>query len=98
MLSEVTKLKKPLEIIQSETKLCCDYCQSEEIINLYACLLGIIRFLEGVSWGFSKMLMHFNPDKETILTVKVIFNHLLSIKQDFRENLKFCEALNLFDI
>ncbi len=56
---------------------------------LYACILGVVRFLEGISWGYSVFLMHQQLDLDNILAVKVLINHMMRLKQHFRENAEF---------
>ena len=52
----------------------------------YACTLLVIRFLEGISWGYSPMLIHESLDKEMSLSLRVAFNLLQRIKQIYRED------------
>jgi hypothetical protein len=55
--------------------------QSSEILNYYACLLAIMRFTDGVSWGYSDMLQHEDLEYDNKLAIKVIFNILLKVKK-----------------
>ena len=57
-----------------------DYRQSEEMVILFACILALIRFLEGVSWGYSPMLMHQKQDKEGIMSIKLLMNQIVMVK------------------
>ena len=50
--------------------------KSPELAAFYACTLVIIRFLEGISWGYSPMLIHETLDKDMNLTIRVTFNLL----------------------
>ncbi len=61
---------------------------------LYACILGVVRFLEGISWGYSVFLMHQQLDLDNVLAMKVFFNLMLRLKQHFRENKEFINAFN----
>lgn len=51
-----------------------DYRQSEEMVILFACIVALIRFLEGVSWGYSPMLMHQKQGKEGTMSIKLLMN------------------------
>lgn len=68
------------------------------MLLLYSSLLATMRFLEGISWGYSPMFLHNTPDKEITLSVKVNLNMLIMIKQSFRENPTLSQCLNELDI
>ena len=59
---------------------------SSELLTFYTCTLATIRFLEGISWGYSPLLIHDTLDKETSYAIRVIYNLLLRVKQLYREN------------
>ena len=52
---------------------------------LYSCILGVVRFLEGISWGYSVFLMHNSLDQDNSVAMKALFSLLLKLKQHFRE-------------
>ena len=58
LIYEISQFKVILEYIREKPKLAQHYTKSREIMLLYSCILGIIRFLEGISWGYSVFLMH----------------------------------------
>ena len=58
LMAQIVDFVEPLKLINATDKLLKDYTQSEEMMILYACLLSILRFMEGISWGYSPMLMH----------------------------------------
>ena len=60
--------------------------RSPELSAFYACTLVVIRYLEGISWGYSPMLIHESLDKDMSLTICVTFNLLQRIKQIYRED------------
>lgn len=68
------------------------------MVILYACIIALIRFLEGISWGYSPMLLHQTLDKENVLSLKVTVNLLMMVKQTFRENPHLSEIMNKTDI
>lgn len=80
LLSQVVEFLEPLKLIKENEKLLKDYKQSEEMVALYSCLLAILRFIEGISWGYSPMLMHQALDKEAQLSLKVTVNQLILIR------------------
>jgi hypothetical protein len=88
------ELEAPLVEIKKNEKLLLDYTHSEEMVILYSCLIAMVRFFEGISWGYSPMLLHQTLDKESVIALKVTVNHLIAIKQTFRENLHLSEILN----
>ena len=65
---------------------------------LYSSLLFTVRFLQGISWGYSPLFMHQNLDKEIVLSIKVVVNLSLMVWQNFRENQQLSQALNERDI
>lgn len=94
IIKQLSQMVQPLKVLQRSDKLLNDYTQSEEMVMLYSCLLAAVRFVEGVSWGYSPMLMHQKLDKEALLSLKITFNQLMLIKQSFRENPHLSELLN----
>ena len=62
LIFELNQFKPVLEVIKGNSQLADEYKKSREIMLLYACILGIIRFLEGISWGYSVFLMHHTLD------------------------------------
>ena len=50
------------------------------MVQLYSCFLALLRFIEGISWGYSPMLMHQTLDKEGVIALKVTFNWLVALK------------------
>lgn len=67
MLAEVASFKEVFkQVILSKNKT---VAKSHELVVFYACLLGVIRFLEGISWGYSEMLMHQTLEKDHVLGV-----------------------------
>jgi len=64
--------------------LAVELAKSADMKKYYACLIASVRFLEGLSWGYSDMLSHTDVDAETKMTLKVIFNIFLRLKQNFR--------------
>ena len=80
LMEQVVDFVEPLKLINATDKLLKDYTQSEEMMILYACLLSILRFMEGISWGYSPMLMHQKLDEETMLSIKVTLNQLVMIR------------------
>ena len=65
----------------------------DEAITYYGCAMVVIRFLEGASWGYSEMLMHHKLDKDVAIVLKVTYNHLLRLKQSYREDKTFGPSL-----
>ena len=55
-------------------------------LQFYACTLAIIRFLEGISWGYSPMLIHDSLEPNLCIMIRVVYNLLLRIKQIYRED------------
>ena len=49
----------------------------------YGCIIGMVRYLEGVSWGYSIHLMHRELDKDSLKGLKLLFNLLLRLKKMF---------------
>ena len=64
--------------------LAVEWARSEDIKIYYSCLIATVRFLDGLSWGYSDMLAHTEVDAETKITLKVIFNIFLRLKQRFK--------------
>lgn len=58
LISELTDFKGVLQAIDEISILKGQYAKSKELVCMYASLLGTIRFLEGISWGYSVFLMH----------------------------------------
>lgn len=79
-MAQIVDFVEPLKLINATEKLLKDYTQSEEMMILYACLLSILRFMEGISWGYSPMLMHQKLDEETMLSIKITINQLVMIR------------------
>jgi len=50
------------------------------MLYLYGSLLATIRFLEGISWGYSPMFMHESLDRQIVLAIKVVVNHLMMLR------------------
>ena len=65
----------------------------DEAVTYYGCAMVVIRFLEGASWGYSEMLMHHKLDKDVAIVLKVTYNHLLRLKQSYREDKTFGPSL-----
>ena len=59
---------------------------SPQLMTFYSCSLVAIRFLDGISWNYSPLLIHEQPDTETSLFIKVAYNLLLWLKQLYRED------------
>jgi hypothetical protein len=66
--------------------LAVEYARSEDIKIYYSCLIATVRFLDGLSWGYSDMLAHTEVDADTKITLKVILNIFLRLKQRFKSN------------
>jgi hypothetical protein len=62
LMYEISQFKIILEYVREKPKLAQHYMKSREIMLLYSCILGVIRFLEGISWGYSIFLMHQQLD------------------------------------
>ena len=58
LISELTDFRGVLQVLEDTPSLKTQYAKSKELLCMYACLLGTIRFLEGISWGYSVFLMH----------------------------------------
>ena len=52
----------------------------------YACSIIVIRFIEGISWGYSPMLPHDELDKNSLLALKVTLNLLIRLRQIYYED------------
>ena len=74
LISELTDFRAVLQHLDDSSPLKQLFAKSKELHALYACLLGTIRFLEGISWGYSVFLMHQQLDEDSSLAMKVIFN------------------------
>lgn len=61
----------------------------QTFFQFYACSLVIIRFLEGISWGYSQMLVHDSLETKLNHTIQVVYNIILRIKQIYREDKEF---------
>jgi len=80
LLAQIASFSPIIRAVRLDSGLVAQFALSVEILNYYACLLATIRFLDGLSWGYSEMLIHDDVDQETKLTIKVVFNLLLKVK------------------
>jgi hypothetical protein len=55
------------------------YCQSQEMLSLYTCIIFAVRFLQGNSWGYSQLFMHEALDQEIVQGLKVVINLLVMV-------------------
>lgn len=46
LIQELTLFKAVLQVMNENPQLQKQYTKSQEIVTLYACILGVIRFLE----------------------------------------------------
>lgn len=49
----------------------------------YGLVIGLYRFLEGVSWGYSTLLSHKELDNDNLTSIKVLFNFMERLKRFF---------------
>ena len=57
-----------------------DYTKSKEMKDLYGCMLLTVRFVEGISWGYSPLFIHDTLEKPIVQAIKVVINLLLCLK------------------
>jgi hypothetical protein len=55
----------------------------KELVFYYGLVIGLYRFLEGVSWGYSTLLTHKELDSDNLLNVKVLYNFMVRLKRFF---------------
>lgn len=46
-------------------------------------MIGVSRFVDGISWGYSSLLPHKELDDENRMVVKVLFNFMVRLKRFF---------------
>lgn len=85
-MQELASFSTTFKVISRSEELSDQAQKSDELVKFYGCALIVIRFLEGTSWGYSPMLMHQKLDTEIMIALKVAFNHLLRLKQGYRED------------
>ena len=67
--------------ISKSEKLQVQY--SKELVFYYGLVIGLYRFLEGVSWGYSTLLTHKELDQDNLLNLKVLYNFMIRLKRFF---------------
>lgn len=95
LVKQLADLIEPLKVLQKDPKLLKGFLQSQEIVLLQSCLVAIIRFAEGISWGYSPMLMHQVIEKENEYCVHLVLNLLATVRQYLREQPSLLEVVNL---
>lgn len=56
---------------------------TKELVFYYGLVIGLYRFLEGVSWGYSTLLTHKELDADSMTSVKVLYNFMVRLKRFF---------------
>lgn len=67
--------------ISKNDKLQSQY--GKELVFYYGLVIGLYRFLEGVSWGYSTLLTHKELDSDNLLNIKVLYNFMIRLKRFF---------------
>ena len=64
---------------------------------MYIAIVFAVRFLQGVNWGFSEQMQHESLDKDILISLKVAFDIIQSVKQMFREHEATRQEAKLID-
>lgn len=56
---------------------------AKELVFYYGLVIGLYRFLEGVSWGYSTLLSHKQLDNDNLMSIKVLLNFMGRLKRFF---------------
>lgn len=66
--------------------------------RIYGLMFASIRYMEGVSWRYSQMLIHDQLEQHFMVNLKVTFNLLLRIEQSFREDRNLASLTKTTDV
>lgn len=64
----------------------CEKLQNQfgkELVFYYGLVIGLYRFVEGVSWGYSTLLTHKKLDNDNLTNIKVLYNFMIRLKRFF---------------
>lgn len=81
ILQEMDGFNPIITKISKNEKLQTQY--AKELVFYYGLVIGVYRFLEGVSWGYSSLLTHNELDRDNMTSLKVLFNFMIRLKRFF---------------
>jgi len=81
LLQELDGFYSIINKISKNERLQSQYVK--ELVFYYGLVIGLYRFLEGVSWGYSTLLTHKELDNDNMTSIKVLFNFMIRLKRFF---------------
>ena len=81
LLQEIDSFNPIINKISKNERLQNQY--AKELVFYYGLVIGLYRFLEGVSWGYSTLLSHKELDNDNMTSIKVLYNFMVRLKRFF---------------
>lgn len=79
ILEELDSFNGKMSLLCSKENLQAKYLK--EAVFYFGCVIGVSRFLDGISWGYSSLLTHKELDEENWISLKVLFNFMVRLRR-----------------